>query len=144
MTDGNGLPLIAITAKANVHDLKLALPTIDRLKIGQRIRRPNRVRADKGYDSVQFRKQLRLRGIKSAVDSRDYPNRKLPVKYWNDGKEIRYGRCRWKVERSFAILDQNRRLDFLYERTRKTYEAFLTIALIRCYLKVLVKSRIKN
>jgi len=143
LTDGNGLPIATVTAKANVHDLKLALPTIDHLKIGRRIRRPKRVRADKGYDSISFRKQLRQRGIKPALDSRDYQQRKLPDKYWNDKKEIRYGRNRWKVEQRFACLDQNRRLDFLYEQSRKAYEGFMTIAIIRCYLKILAKSKFK-
>lgn len=139
--DGQGWPLVAITAKANVHDLTLALPTVDALKIGERRRRPKRVRADKGYDSYAFRRALRQRRIKPAVNHRDYAERRRPRRQWDDRSEIRYSRPRWKVEQRIACLDQNRRLDFLYERTRRIYEAFLDIARLRCYLKRLSRCR---
>lgn len=141
LVDGNGLPLAAVTVKANVHDVRCALPTVDRLRIGTRRRRPKRLRADKGYDSKAFRRALRARGIKPAINHRMYRHRKGRQRDWDDGREIRYAPHRWKVERSFACLDQNRRLDFLYERTRDTYEQFMTLAIIRSYLKVLSKCR---
>ena len=140
--DGNGLPLAFLTVKANVHDLGCALPTVDRLRIGKQIRRPKRLRADKGYDSKAFRRALRHRGITPAINHRAYQNRKGRVQDWNDAREIRYAPSRWKVERRFACLDQNRRLDFLYERTRRTYEQFMAIALMRGYVKVLSRCRL--
>lgn len=139
--DGNGIPLVATTTKANTHDTLSALPTIDRLKIGRRIRRPKRLRADKGYDSIAFRRALRRRGIKPAIDHREYQRRRSNKREWDDAREIRYGRGRWKVEQRFACLDQNRRLDFLFERTRDAYEGFLTLAFVRCYLKRLSHCR---
>lgn len=139
--DGNGLPLVALTTKANAHDLASALPTMDRLKIGNQRRRPKRLRADKGYDSKAFRKALRKRGITPAINHRKYQNRKDPERFWNDASAIRYAPSRWKVERRFACLDQNRRLDFLYERTRSVYETMMTLAMIRCYARILSKCR---
>jgi len=139
--DGQGLPLVAITAKANVHDLRLALPTVDALMVGRRRRRPKRVRADKGYDSYAFRRALRQRHIKPAINHRNYGRRRRAPRQWDDSAEIRYSRPRWKVEQRIACLDQNRRLDFLYERTRRTYEAFLDLARLRCYLKRLSRCR---
>lgn len=115
--------------------------TIDRLKIGNRRRRPKRLRADKGYDGLKFRQALRQRHIKPAVDARDYPNRKQPSRLWDDRSDIRYAPCRWKMGQRFACLDQNRRLNFLYETTREAYEGFLTLAMIRCYLKVLSRCK---
>lgn len=135
------MPLAVATAKANAHDLKSALTTVDRLKIGKRVRRPKRLRADKGYDSIAFRKALKKRGIKPAVNCRAYQNRKDPERLWNDAAEIRYSKKRWRVEQRIACLDQNRRLDFLYERTRIAYEGFLTLACIRQYLKCLSRCR---
>lgn len=129
------------TTKANVHDLDSALPTIDRMKIGNRIRRPKRLRADKGYDNVAFRRALRHRHIRSAIDHRDFSHRHRPAQEWDDSGEIRYGRGRWRVEQCFACLDRHRRLDFLYERTREAYEGFLTLAFIRCYLQRLSRCR---
>lgn len=144
MIDGEGLPLATASTKANAHDTQSALKTIDALQVGQRIRRPRRLGADKGYDSIPLRRQLRKRGIKPAIANREYQNRKDPPRLWNDSQETRYARGRWKVEQRIACLDQNRRLDFLYEQTREAYEAFLTIARIRCYVKVLGKLRVKR
>lgn len=141
MTEGNGIPLAVATTKANAHDLQSALTTVDRFRIGKRRRRPKRLRTDKGYDSVAFRKALRKRGIKPAVSHRAYQNRKDPERLWNDAAEIRYSPKRWRVEQRIACLDQNRRLDFLYERTRIAYEGFLTLACIRQYLKRLSRCR---
>lgn len=141
MIDGNGIPLAVATTRANAHDLQSALTTVDRLRIGKRRRRPKRLRTDKGYDSIAFRKALKKRGIKSAVNHREYQNRKGPEHLWNDAAEIRYSRKRWRVEQRIACLDQNRRLDFLYERTRIAYEGFLILACIRQYLKCLSRCR---
>lgn len=139
--ESHGIPVAIATTKANVHDLQSALKTIDAVRIGNRRRRPKRLRADKGYDSISFRKALRCRGIKSAVNHREYQNRKQSARQWNDSAEIRYSPCRWKVEQRFACLDQNRRLNFLYEATRDVYEGFMTLAMIKCYLRLLSRCR---
>lgn len=133
-----------MTAKANVHDGTLALKTIDSLTIGKRKRKPKRVRADKGYDSSALRRGLRRRRIKPALDARGFPHRKQPEQDWNDNKEIRYAPCRWKVEQRFACMDQDRRLNFLFERTRLHYETFMKLSFIRCYLKRLSRGRKKG
>ncbi len=139
--ESHGIPVAIATTKANAHDLQSALKTLDMLRLGGRCRRPKRLRADKGYDSIPFRKALRQRGIKPAINHREYQNRKQPAQQWNDSGEIRYGKCRWKVEQRFACLDQNRRLNFLYEAKRETYEGFMTLAMVKCYLRLLSKCR---
>lgn len=141
MVDGRGIPLAQKTTKANAHDIQSALPTIDRMRVGNRLRRPKRIRSDKGYDSVAFRRALRKRGIRPAIDHRVYENRRMQERFWNDAGEIRYAPKRWCVEQRIACIDQNRRLNFLFERTRDRYETFMTIAFVRCYLKVLSRSR---
>ncbi len=121
---------------------------MDVLRIGQRRRRPKRIGADKGYDSIHLRRQLRQQRMKTAIRHQNFQNRKNPEPLWNDSKQIRkqirYAPNRWKVERSIACLDQNRRLNFLYERIKASYEGFLALAKIRCYVKVLAKLRIKR
>lgn len=102
------------------------------------------MRADKGYDSSSFRRALRQRGIKPAIDHREYARRRGQPRTYDDRKEIRYSPKRWSVEQRIACLDQNRRLDFLYEETRDAYEGFLTLARIRCYLKKLAHCRRKR
>lgn len=99
------------------------------------------MRADKGYDSVAFRRELRRRGIKPAIDARQYRHRRQPSCRWDDRRQIRYAPKRWQVEQRIACLDQHRRLNFLYERTRETYEAFLTLARVQQYLRLLARCR---
>lgn len=139
--DGHGIPITFLTVRANCHDVVCALPTVDRLYVGNRRRRPKRLRADKGYDSVAFRRQLRQRGIRPAIDTRAYHHRRQPARDWDDRAEIRYAPCRWKVEQRIACLDQQRRLDFLFERSRKTYETFMQLACMRQYLQLLARCR---
>lgn len=142
MVDGDGLPLAIVSAPANVADIDLALPTLAAFTARGMEDTPGRLGADKGYDSAAFRRALRKRNIKPAVDRRDFKNRHTPERDWNDDAERRYAPCRWKVERSIACIDQCRRLDFLYEKTRAQYEGFLDVALIRCYVKKLSRCRI--
>ena len=126
---------------ANAHDLVSALTTVVSLLVGRRRRRPKRLGTDAGYGSIEFRRELRSRGIKPAIGHREYEHRHDPERLWNDSGERRYSTKRWRVEQRIACLDQNRRLDFMYERPRDAYEAFLTFARIRTYLKVLKRCR---
>ncbi|TSC76672.1 MAG: hypothetical protein G01um101433_729, partial [Parcubacteria group bacterium Gr01-1014_33] len=50
-----------------------------------------------------------------------------------------YSRQRWKVERSFNWLNNNRRIDRFMERSTRTYQWFCYAAFIKFYLKKLVK-----
>lgn len=139
--EGNGIPLSGIISPANRHDQTLALPTLDAIRIGGRRRKPKRLGADKGYDAYGLRKALRMRGIKSAISHREYAHRRQRSLFWDDGRNLRYCRQRWKVERSFAWLDHNRRLGYCYEKTTLSYRALFSLAMIRFYLKRLYPRR---
>lgn len=133
--EGNGIPLSGIIAPANRHDQTLALPTLNAVRVGNRRRKPRRLGADKGYDAYGLRRALRVRGIKPAIFHREYTRRRQQSVSWDDGRHIRYCRQRWKVERSFAWLDHNRRLGYCYEKTAISYRALFTLAMVRFYLK---------
>ena len=67
VTDGNGLPLGLCVASANRHELKLAVPTLQTVRVPRRGRgrprqRPKELVADKAYDSKCFRQWLRSKG----------------------------------------------------------------------------------
>lgn len=141
LIDGHGIPSTFLTVRANCHDVSCALPTVDRLYVGNRRRRPKRLRADQGYDSVLFRRRLRQRGIRPAIDARGYRRRRQPPRDWDDRAEIRYAPGRWNVEQRIACLDQQRRLDVLFERTRGTYATFTSMACVRQYRKLLARCR---
>ena len=93
---------------------------------GRPRRRPAKLHADKGYNSAAFRTYLRRRGIRPRLARKGIESK------------TRLGRHRWVVERTFAWLNQYRRLRIRYERRQDIHEAFLKLgcALI-CWKQVL-------
>jgi transposase len=92
-----------------------AVPSL-RGVVGRPRRRPERVIADRGYDHESYRRQLRKRGIKPDIARRKTAH----------GSGL--GRWRWVVERTFAWLDQFKRLLVRYERRADIHVAFLRLA----------------
>lgn len=137
MIDANGNPLNFTLSKANWNDQRKILETIDGIKIGKRRHRPKRLGLDKGYDSEPLRQQLRRRGITPNAPYRSnhvtIPKGRPP----KDKREKRYCRQRWKVERSFAWINNYRRLDRFLEESQKAYRAFMRVYFIKHYLKLL-------
>ena len=135
--DAHGHPLNFTLSKANRNDQVNLLETIDGIKIGKRRRRPKRLGLDKGYDSDSLREALRRRRIVPLASYRS--NRKidpatLPVK---ERQEKRYCRQRWKVERSFAWMNNFRRLDRFLEVSQRSYRAFVRVFFIKYYLDLM-------
>ena len=96
------------------------MPLIERVppvrgKPGRPRRRPDRLLADRGYDSNALRRQLRDRGIEPEIANR----------YHAHGSGL--GRARWVVERTFAWLHHFKRLLVRYDRRHEIHEAFLAI-----------------
>ena len=82
---------------------------------GRPRRRPDRLTADRGYDSNALRDQLQQRGIQAEIANR----------YHRHGSGL--GRIRWVVERTFAWLHHFKRLLVRYDRRAEIHEAFLAI-----------------
>lgn len=136
MVDSKGNPLSIVCGRANHHDQKFALKTVDRVTVRNRIRRPKRLGADKGYDFDNFRKELRKRRIKPCLVRRKN-NKKGITK--QELREKKYNTQRWKVERSFNWINNNRRIDRFMEKKTSTYQGFCHLMFIKYYLKKLVK-----
>lgn len=134
VVDGNGLPLGFCLASANRHEVKLAVPALETVRVPRRAggrprQRPKELVADKAYDSKSFRDWLRSRKVKPTIPSyerreRKRPKRGRPLKVASGYEE------RWKVERTFAWLGNFRRLLVRHERYLSTFRAFLLIAII--------------
>ncbi|PRY31705.1 DDE family transposase [Umezawaea tangerina] len=103
LTDRQGIPLSVGVSGANTHDsqalkpLVMAIPAI-RSRRGRRRRRPDKLHADKAYDSRELRGWVRDRGIgvriaRKGIESSD-----------------RLGRHRWVIERTIAWVFNYRRL----------------------------------
>lgn len=92
------------------------------------------VYADKGYDSRTIREYLRNRNIKDCIPYRDYKTRcnKMTTDQNN------YNKTRFTVERFFAWLKCGfHRMAIRYERIAENYLAFVNIASIMMYWRVL-------
>jgi len=133
-SDASGNPLAYKLSKANHHDQRLVVKTVDAITIGGRIRRPGRMGADKGYDSDALRKECRKRNIVPVFVPRYKHEPQLTKR---ERREQKYCRKRWQIERSFAWINFNRRIDRLLERKIKSYEMFMDLACVKHYLKLL-------
>lgn len=92
--------------------------------------------ADKGYDSNALRTYLKERHIVPCIVRRKN-NRTVVTKQVR--RQSRYSRQRWKVERSLNWINNNRRIDRFMEKSTRTYQGFCHMALIKFYVKKLVK-----
>jgi IS5 family transposase len=107
VVDRNGLPLGLVVSGANVHNSKVLAQALDavpavRQPRGRPRQRPAKLHADKGYDFPRCRRNLRRRGIIPRIARRGVDTSQ------------RLGRYRWVVERSFAWINQFRRLIVRY------------------------------
>ena len=114
VADGNGLPIGFELASANHHEVKLAVGTLETVRVpcrgrGRPKKRPEELVADKAYDSRRFREWLRSRGIRPTIP----PSERRAMKRPKLGRPVKAGPSyaeRWKVERTFAWLGNFRRL----------------------------------
>jgi transposase len=129
VVDRQGVPLgvhLAAASAAEVTLLEATLATIavPRAGPGRPRQKPERVIADKGYDSDPLRVRLKRRKIELIVPHRR--NRtKPPIQ---DRRKLRRYRRRWTVERNFAWFGNYRRLLVRWERQLKMYLAFFHLA----------------
>jgi transposase len=139
VVDGNGLPLGFHLDSANTAEVKLAEQTLDTIRVarprGRPKRRPEKLVADRGYDSSAFRCALRRRGIGMCIPPKRRPanwraKRGRPVV----AREAEYRR-RYTVERSFAWLGNFRRLLIRWERHFSVYRNWFTVAVLLLCLR---------
>lgn len=127
MVDRTGVPLAILLTGANVHDSKALTAVVDavgpvRQRRGRPRKRPDKLHADKGYDFKRCRNDLRARGITPRIARRGVDSSK------HLGKHL------WVVERTFAWINQFRRLVIRYERHADLHRAFLVLAAaLICY-----------
>ena len=117
ITDRQGTPLAICLTGANRQDSMVFDQLLDlvpgiRTPSGCRRRRPRKLHADKAYDHPKCRRALRKRHIRGRIARKGIESSQ------------RLGRHRWVVERTFAWLNQFRRLAIRYERRRDIHEAF--------------------
>ena len=136
VVDGQGVPLGAHLDSASPSEMKLLEPTIEKIAVprngrGRPRKNPVRIVADKGYDSDPLRERLAKRGIDLICP---YRKNNKKMKY-QDGRKLRRYKRRWTVERTFAWLQNFRRLVVRWEREITVYQAFFHVACILITLR---------
>ena len=117
--DRGGIPLTVLQSGANRHDSMMFEVVVDAVEPvkgrgrGRPKKRPEKLHADKAYDSKRCRKALSERGIKVRIARKGVESSE------------RLGRYRWVVERTISWLHRNRRLSVRYERRDDIHQAFL-------------------
>jgi transposase len=143
VVDGNGLPLGFHLDRATTAEVRLAERTLDTIRVmrprGRPRQRPEKLVADRGYDSSSFRRALQRRGIRMCIPPKRRPaswraKRGRPVL----ARAADYRR-RYTVERSFAWLGNYRRLLIRWEHLFGVYRGFFVIALLHICLRRLVR-----
>lgn len=128
LVDGKGVPLGVHLSAANHHESKLAEITLEQVAVprsgrGRPRKKPERIIADKGYDSSALRQRMRSKKIDFIV-----PHLRNRKNRTQDGRKLRRYRRRWIVERTNAWLFNFRRLVVRYERKIENFRALLHIA----------------
>ena len=120
LVEATGIPLAWTVTGGNRNDVTQLIPLVERVppvrgRVGRPQRRPERLTADRGYDSDGHRRELQRRGIKPELARRKSEH----------GSGL--GRARWVVERTFAWLHHFKRLLVRYDRRHEIHEAFLAL-----------------
>ena len=137
LADGQGTPLGVCVEKASPAEVKLLERTLDAVRLkrrrGKRRRphKPERLIADRGYDSNPARALLVKREIEPIIPAR----RNNRVATHQDGRKLRRYKRRWIIERTNSWLQNFRRLVARYERKAKNFEAMVHLACALVTLK---------
>lgn len=126
VVDANGIPLAGDVTAANVAEIKELLPLLGSCgpvdANGEPQRLPQKLFADRAYDSEPHREELRKQDVEPKVAKRNTEN----------GSGL--GVFRWVVERTISWLHNFRKLRLVTEKTQEMQYAFFNLALaLICY-----------
>jgi len=103
LVDGEGLPLGVRLESASPSEVTLAEATLAEVCVprpkGRPRQKPERVIADRGYDSDPLRERLRRRGNETIAPYRENNRQRR----YEDGRKLRRYKRRWIVERTKCL-----------------------------------------
>ena len=123
LADGAGAPLGVHLEKASPSEVRLLEATLDSACAACG-KAPQRLIADRGYDSNAVRALLVNRGIDPIIPARC----NNAAATHQDGRKLRRYRRRWIVERTHSWLQWFRRLVVRYERSAVVFLGLVHIA----------------
>jgi transposase len=142
VTDGNGLPLAVEVTAGQAHESTTFEGVMNKVRIPNRRGRPRcrpvRLAGDKGYSYPRVRRWLARYGIKSVIPRRKDQNP-------DDGRhrfDREVYRRRSVVEQCVGWLKECRAVGTRFDKLAVNYRAAVLLAMIRCYLRVLVRAKV--
>jgi transposase len=136
IVDSSGLPMRFSVAPGNTIDLTMAQPTLNKIPISFLFK--STILADRGYDARVFRVYLHEKCIKANIPFRRVNQNKYLFDPIFSPFDQDIGRKRYVVERTNAWYKSFRRLMFRFDRTIRSFEAFLYLAALVICLKRLL------
>ena len=124
LTEGHGVPIGAVIAGANRHDMKLVGPTIASIVVARpepTAARPQGMCLDKGYDYAEVRATLQAFGFTAHIRARGEEAQALR-------RAAGFRARRWVVERAHSWMNRFRRLLVRWDKRPQNYLAFLHLA----------------
>lgn len=120
LTEGEGLPIALSLHPAGPHESTLAFDLVQGCVTEDL---PERVIGDAAYDSDPLDTRFEEIGVEMIA-----PHRSNRVRKTQDGRKLRRGKRRWKIERFFAHVQNFRRLIVRYETKARNYLGLLQMA----------------
>jgi transposase len=132
LADGQGTPLGVCVEKASPSEVTRLERTLDNVRVKRhrdrrcRPHQPQRLIANRGYDSNPVRALLVKRATEPSIPKR----RNKTVATHQDGRKLRRYRRRWIIERTNAWWQNFRRLVVRDERAVRNFEALVHMACV--------------
>lgn len=136
MVDGRGTPIGLHVESASPAEVKLLEATLDSLDIPGRQVHPERLIADRGYDSNKARQLIEGKGMLPIIPARENNTKATH----QDGRHLRRYSNRWIIERTNAWIQNFRRLVVRYERSVIIFTALIHMAFAMMILKRFMSS----
>lgn len=124
LVDARGVPLSLVASGANVHDMKLLEPTLDRTVLARPEpdpEQPQNLCADAGYKGKPALQAVVARNYQPHIKQR---KEEAEAKRSQPGWKAR----RWVVERTHSWFNRYRKLLVSFEKSEASYFALLSLA----------------
>jgi transposase len=127
VADAHGIPIAVHARSASLAEVTLVHETLQQSLLADS---PERLIADRAYDSDGLARELAAKGIELIA-----PHRSNRVNTSQDGRKLRRYRRRWKIERLFAWLKNFRRIANRWDNRLDCYRSFVELGCIALLLR---------
>ena len=135
------LPIAILIGRGNEHESRKVIPLMESIGVkapnrrGRPRKRPDRVHADKNYDTFLVRLYLQRRHVHANIPRRSRKKRVgRPTIF--DKKALR--EIRYTVERFFSWIKSFRRIDTRYDRRADAFMGFIRLGCILILMREVV------